>query len=243
MSQPKKVKISKDVMAKLGKISVATACGMLLKLGFHNTYVHGMIPITPSQKLLGIARTVKYLPVREDIMDLKPGERATLADFRTVDTLREGEVIVCDAALFGKVASTFGDVMTSRVKKLKGAGMVVDGAIRDIEILRSMNIPVFYHEPHAVPGPNAIWPWEADIPIQCGGVLVIPGDVIIGDEDGVVVIPQALAVKVADMGVEEEEMEAFVRTYLSKGGNLGDFYPPNEKTFKALAEEKAKNKK
>ncbi len=243
MSQPKQVKISKEVIEKLKKISVATACGMLLKLGYHNTYVNGMIPITPSQKLLGIARTVKYLPVREDIMDLKPGERATLADFRTVDTLREGEVIVCDAALYGKVASTFGDVMTSRVKKLKGAGLVVDGAIRDIEILRSMNIPVFYREAHAVPGPNAIWPWDADIPVQCGGVLVIPGDVIIGDEDGVVVIPQASAAEVAEMGIEEEEMEAFVRTYLSKGGNLGDLYPPNEKTFQALAEEKAKNKK
>ena len=241
MSQPKKVKVSAEEIQQLKKISVATACGMLLKLGFSNTYVRGMIPITPSQKLLGIARTVRYLPVREDITELKPGERATLADFKTVDTLEAGEVIVCDAALGGKVASTFGDVMTSRVKKLNGAGLVVDGAIRDIEILRSMNIPIFYREPHACPGPMAIWPMEADVPIQCGGVLVFPGDVIIGDEDGVVVIPQAQAAEVAKLGIVEEEMEAFVRNYLSKGGNLGDFYPPNEKTFKALAEAKAKN--
>lgn len=240
MSQPKKVKVSAEVMEKLTKISVATACGMLLKLGFRNTYVQGMIPIDPKQKMLGIARTVRYVPVREDVTDLKPGERAELADFKTVDTLRDGEVIVCDAALGSKVASTFGDVMTSRVKKLGGAGLVVDGAIRDIEILRSMNIPVFYREAHACPGPMAIWPMDADVPIQCGGVLVFPGDVIIGDEDGVVVIPSACAAEVAEMGVVEEEMEMFVRTYLSKGGNLGDFYPPNEKTFKALAEEKAK---
>ncbi len=240
MSQPKKVIVSQDVISQLKKISVATACGMLLKLGYRNTYVHGMVPINPKLKLLGIARTVKYLPVREDITDLKPGERANLADFRVVDSMREGEVIVCDAALYGKVASTFGDVMTARVVKLKGAGLVVDGAIRDIEILRSMNIPVFYHEPHAVPGPNAIWPMDSDIPIQCGGVLVFPGDVVIGDEDGVVVIPQALASDVATMGVKEEEMEAFVRNYLLKGGNLGDFYPPNERTLQAMAEEKNK---
>ena len=243
MSQPKKVKVPKDVMEQLKKISVATACGMLLKLGYRNTFVKGMIPIDPKQKMLGIARTVRYLPVREDITELKPGERAELADFKTVDTLKEGEVIVCDADLGSKVASTFGDVMTSRVKKLGGAGLVVDGAIRDIEILRSMDIPVFYREAHASPGPMAIWPMDADIPIQCGGVLVFPGDVIIGDEDGVVVIPSALASKVAEMGVEEEEMEKFVRTYLLKGGNLGDFYPPNEKTLAALAKEKAKKSK
>lgn len=241
MSNPLKVKVSDEVLDQLRKISVATACGMLLKLGFSNTFVQGMIPIDPKQKMLGIARTVRYVPVREDITELKPGERATLADFKTVDTLRDGEVIVCDAALGSKVASTFGDVMTSRVKRLGGAGLVIDGAIRDIEILRSMEIPVFYREAHACPGPMAIWPIEADVPIQCGGVLVFPGDVIIGDEDGVVVIPSAQAAKVAEMGVVEEEMEAFVRNYLSKGGNLGDFYPPNEKTFKALAEEKAKN--
>lgn len=241
MSNPLKVKVSDEVLDQLRKISVATACGMLLKLGFSNTFVQGMIPIDPKQKMLGIARTVRYVPVREDITELKPGERATLADFKTVDTLRDGEVIVCDAALGTKVASTFGDVMTSRVKRLGGAGLVIDGAIRDIEILRSMEIPVFYREAHACPGPMAIWPIEADVPIQCGGVLVFPGDVIIGDEDGVVVIPSAQAAKVAELGVVEEEMEAFVRNYLSKGGNLGDFYPPNEKTFKALAEEKAKN--
>lgn len=241
MSNPLKVKVSDEVLDQLRKISVATACGMLLKLGFSNTFVQGMIPIDPKQKMLGIARTVRYVPVREDITELKPGERATLADFKTVDTLRDGEVIVCDAALGSKVASTFGDVMTSRVKRLGGAGLVIDGAIRDIEILRSMEIPVFYREAHACPGPMAIWPIEADVPIQCGGVLVFPGDVIIGDEDGVVVIPSAQAAKVAELGVVEEEMEAFVRNYLSKGGNLGDFYPPNEKTFKALAEEKAKN--
>lgn len=242
MSQPKRVSISSEILKKLEKISVATACGMLLKLGFRNTYVQGMIPIDPRQKMLGIARTVRYVPVREDITDLKAGERAELADFKTVDTLKEGEIIVCDAALGSKVASTFGDVMTSRVKRLGGAGLVIDGAIRDIEILRSMDIPVFYREAHACPGPMAIWPIEADVPIQCGGVLVFPGDVIIGDEDGVVVIPSAQAAEVAEMGLVEEEMEAFVRNYLSKGGNLGDFYPPNEKTFKALAEEKAKKK-
>jgi regulator of RNase E activity RraA len=239
MFEPKIISIPDEVIHELTLISSATACGTLLKLGYRNTFMRQIQPILPGFKMLGRARTVRYLPVREDITDLKPGERAELADFKTLDTLKPGEVIICDSGFRTGVASTFGDVMISRLKYQQGAGLVVDGAIRDIGILRTMDVPVFFREPHTVPGPNAIWPWDMNIPVQCGGVLVFPGDVIIGDDDGVVAIPQAEAAKVAELGVEEEEMEAFVRELLLKGGNIGEYYPPNEKTKQAMKSAKS----
>jgi 5-oxopent-3-ene-1,2,5-tricarboxylate decarboxylase/2-hydroxyhepta-2,4-diene-1,7-dioate isomerase len=237
MSIPPVIDISDEVMKDLEKISVATACGTLLALGFRNTFMIGISPMSPGQKLLGRARTVRYLPVREDITHLEPGERVKLADFQALETLRPGEVMVCDVGfLNGGTASTVGDVMISRLKFQGGVGVVVDGALRDIGILRTMGVPVFLKQTHAVPGPNAIWPWDLNVPVQAGGVLVMPGDVIIGDDDGVVVIPQAVAAEVASKGLEEEAMEKFVREYLAEGGSIGDYYPPSDKTRKAMLE-------
>lgn len=234
MFKPSRINISDKVMEELKTISAATACGSLLRLGYRNTFMQGLQPMSLGQKMFGRARTIRYLPVREDVAKIKPEERGELADFQALEATRPGDVIVCDAAFHGGAASTFGDVMTSRFIYQKGAGLVIDGALRDIGILRTMGVAVFYRETHTVPGPNAIWPWDHDIPVQCGGVLVVPGDVIIGDDDGVVAIPQEAASEVARLGVEEEEMEAFVRESLSHGGKISDYYPPTEKTLKAM---------
>jgi regulator of RNase E activity RraA len=234
MFKPARINIPAEVMEELKKISAATACGTLMKLGYRNTFMHAINPMSLGQRMMGRARTIRYLPVREDVAKIKVEERGELADFQALEATRPGDVIVCDVGFHGGWASTFGDVMTSRFKYQKGAGLVIDGALRDIGILRTMGVPVFYRETHAVPGPNAIWPWDHDIPIQCGGILVVPGDIIIGDDDGVVAIPQEVAGEVARLGVEEEEMEAFVRGRLSHGGMISDFYPPTEKTRQAM---------
>jgi len=234
MFEPTRIDIPANVMEQLKKVSAATACGTLMKLGYRNTFMHTIYPMSLGQKMMGRARTIRYLPVREDVAKIRPAERGLLADFQALEHTQPGDVIVCDVGFFGGWASTFGDVMTSRFKYRKGAGLVIDGALRDIGILRTMGVPVLYRETHTVPGPNAIWPWDLDIPVQCGGVLVVPGDIIIGDDDGVVAVPQAMAAEVARLGIEEEEMEAFVRESLSHGGSISDYYPPTEKTRQAM---------
>jgi regulator of RNase E activity RraA len=222
-----------QLLAELKKITVATACGCLMKLGYRNTYMMGGInQLVPGLKVVGPAVTLRYLPMREDL-SVTPEERPNLADFQAIEALGEGDVLVAD--VYGDCGgSTIGDVIATRMLARKAAGFVADGAIRDLPFLKDMQLPVFAKGIHASPGPRAIWPADFNLPIRCGGVLVLPGDIIIGDEDGVVAIPKDLLPKVVEMGLEEEDLEHFVKGELiAKGTKIGDYYPPSQKTLEA----------
>lgn len=224
----------KELVQQLKEIAAATVCGQLLKLGFTNTYMTGIRPLLPGTKIVGPAITVRYVPSREDLLDISPEERPLLADFRAVEMVESGDIIVCDVAgCCG--ASTFGDCMLTRVQVRGGSGLVVDGAVRDLPFIKKLSMPVFVRGLHDAPGPRAIWPADLNVPIQCGGVLVTPGDIIVADDDGVVVVPRGKLRQVVEMGLEEEALEAFVRNKMrAEGVPIGEFYPPTEKTKRAL---------
>lgn len=222
----------------------ALVCDALIALGFKNQYASGVEPIIPGG-FAGPAVTVRYIPWREDlpkVLGFRPEERAELADFKSIEKAEKGDVIVCDCG--GLVeGSAFGDVMTLRCK-IKGiAAIVVDGAVRDIPGLKPLGVPVYARGVHCYPGPRGIHPVDLNVPISCGGVAVLPGDIIVGDNDGIVVVPKQTMEDIVKIAKEKEEMETFVRKMLEEEGvTLPEYYPPREKTKQAMQARRSKKR-
>jgi len=233
---------AKHIVEKLSRISVASACGVLWKVGFNNTYMLEIKSYVPGRKVVGPAITVRYIPIREDLLERMPSQRSEWADFYALEMVREGDVVVCDVTGHGG-ASAFGDVMLSRLQTRGGVGLVVDGEIRDLPILKTMGVPVFAKGVHGAPGPRAILPVDLNVPIQCGGVAVMPGDIIVADDDGVVVVPRKAIGQVAKLALEEETLEHFVvEKLLRENIPIGEYYPPTDKTKRAFEKSKRKIK-
>jgi regulator of RNase E activity RraA len=233
---------SKNLLKEVCEMGCALICDALFALGFKNQYMRGIKPII-SGRFAGPAVTVRYIPWREDLPEIlrfKPEERSELADFKSIETAKEGEVIVCDCR--GLIeGSAFGDVMTLRCKIRGIAGIVIDGAVRDIPGLKPLKVPIYAKGVHCYPGPKGIHPIDLNVPISCGEVAVLPGDIIVGDDDGVVVIPKKVLKEVVKIAKEREEMEAFVRKMLEEEKvELGEYYPPREKTRQAMRSKQAK---
>lgn len=237
----KKDSIPKNILKQIRDMGCALVCDALYTLGFKNQYVKGIKPII-SGRFAGHAVTVRYIPWREDlpkILGFKPDERSELPDFKSIEIAKKGDVIVCDCGGILE-GSAFGDVMTLRCKIRGIAAIVINGAVRDIPGLKPLGVPIYAKDIHCYPGPIGIHPIDLNVPINCGGVTVLPGDIIVGDEDGVVVIPKQVVKDVVKIAKEKEEMEAFVREMLiKKGVKLGEYYPPREKTKKAMQARKS----
>jgi regulator of RNase E activity RraA len=122
-----------------------------------------------------------------------------------------------------------GDILASRIKQRGAAGIVADGCVRDSPYIKRMGIPVYTRGVHPAANVGAILPVAHNEPVQCGGVAVFPGDVVLGDEEGVIVIPPKLATLVADDGIEHEELEEFLRQKIDEGYPISEAYPPNER--------------
>ncbi len=197
----------------------------------------GIAQLVPGLKVLGTAITLRFVPSREDV-GIDPLDRRDLADLQAVEFVQPGDVIVTDVG--GDCGgSTFGDVILAGAQSRGCGGIVVDGAVRDLPFLKDMDVPVFAKGIHAAPGPRAIWPADWNVPIRCGGVLVLPGDVILGDEDGVVVIPQDAIARVIELGLDEQDVEEWVkRKVLSERVPVGYYYPPNPRTRADMAKDR-----
>ena len=235
---------SSGLLEEVSRMGCALICDALLALGFRNQYAKGIVPIIPG-RFAGPAVTVRYIPWREDlpkVLSFRPDERAELADFKSVETAKKGEVIVCDSG--GLVeGSTFGDVMTLRCKIRGIAAIVADGAVRDIPGLKPLGVPIYARGIHCYPGPRGIHPLDLNVPISFGGVATLPGDVVVGDDDGVVVVPKQVVEDVVKIAREREEMEAFVRKMMEEEGTtLPEYYPPREKTKKAMQTRRFKSR-
>jgi regulator of RNase E activity RraA len=121
-----------------------------------------------------------------------------------------------------------GDVLTTRMQVRGVVGVVADGGMRDVSEIRALGMPTFCSGPAAPASPSALIPMAIQQPIGCGGVLVFPGDIMVGDEDGVAVIPAHLAEDVAKTGIEKEALDGWVRERVAEGGDILGLYPPNE---------------
>ncbi len=212
----------------LQRISTATISMQLLKRGFRNVCMRGVRPLDPGRaRIVGEAATVRFIPMREDLASPeKLGER-TNPSRRAIDGVPAGAVLVIDARGVADCA-VIGDILAARIKVRGAAGVVTDGGVRDAEEVRGVGLPVFCAGPAAPASPVAHAAADAGVPIGCGGVAVLPGDVIVGDGDGVVVIPADLADEVAAGGREQEEIERFIREKVEEGRPVIGLYPPDD---------------
>lgn len=216
--------LSAELRAKLEKAPVAGLSGQLRKRGLNNVTIDGVLPMHPGAKLVGTARTLRFIPGREDLFASHGG--GYNAQKRVFDAVGEGEVIVIEAR--GESGSgTLGDVLAIRAAARRAAGIVTDGGVRDYDAVAAVGIPVYTRGAHpAVLGRKHV-PWEHDVTIGCGGTSVQPGDVIVGDRDGVIVIPPALVEEVVDATLAQEDEDAWIAQQVAAGHPVDGLFPMN----------------
>jgi regulator of RNase E activity RraA len=216
-----------DLLRALGKVSTATLSSQLRKRGFNSVTLDGLHATRPGGKMVGFARTLRYVPFREDLFAAYGGTLpggGLNAQKRAVEQVRPGEILVIEAR-GDPTAGTVGDILALRAQVRGAAGIVTDGAIRDSQALHAMDLPVYYGATHpAVLGRRHV-PWEVNTAIACAGVTVTPGDIIVGDGDGVIVIPAHLAMEVAQDAAEQELQEEFAAAMVAKGESVDGLYP------------------
>lgn len=216
--------LSAELRSKLERAPVAGLSAQLRKRGLNNVTVDGVRPLGLARKLVGTARTLRFVPGREDLFARHgSGYNAQKQVFDAVDA---GEVIVIEAR--GETGSgTLGDVLALRARAREAAGVVTDGGVRDSEAVIATGLTVYARGAHpAVLGRRHV-PWEADVTVGCGGTTVQPGDVVVGDADGVIVIPAALAEEVADATLAQEREDAWVARRVTEGHSVEGLFPMN----------------
>jgi regulator of RNase E activity RraA/2-keto-4-pentenoate hydratase/2-oxohepta-3-ene-1,7-dioic acid hydratase in catechol pathway len=216
-----------DLLRAVSRVSTATLSAQLRKRGFNSLTLDRLHATQPGRKMVGFARTLRYVPFREDLFAeygaTAPGGGLN-AQKRAVEQVRPGEVLVIEAR-GDPTAGTVGDILALRAQVRGAAGIVTDGAIRDSQALAAMDLPVYYGATHpAVLGRRHV-PWEVNGTIACAGVTVAPGDIIAGDGDGVIVIPAQLALEVARDAAEQELQEEFAAEMVAKGESVDGLYP------------------
>ena len=209
--------------AKLEAAPTAGLSAQLRKRGLDNVVLDGVAPLRPGARLVGTARTLRFVPNREDLFASHGG--GYNAQKRCFDAVGEGEVIVIEAR--GETGSgTLGDVLALRARARGAAGVVTDGGVRDSEAVAGI-LPVFAAGRHpAVLGRRHV-PWDTDVTISCGGATVQPGDILVGDDDGVVVVPPSLAEEVADAALAQEEEDAWIAEQVAAGAPVDGLFPMN----------------
>ncbi|HEY0496330.1 MAG TPA: fumarylacetoacetate hydrolase family protein [Kutzneria sp.] len=206
----------------LGTVSTATLYSQLRKRGLNEVFLTGIRPVRAGRRLLGRARTLRYLPLREDEFQRRGG--GMNAQKRAVEGLGRGDVLVIEAR--GETgAGTIGDILALRAQIRGAAGIVTDGPLRDTRAVADLDIPTYAAGSHAAVLGRRHVPMDLDIPISCGGVLVLPGDILVGDDDGVIVVPADLVDDVAAAALAQEREEAYVVDKIRGGGSVVDWYP------------------
>ena len=223
--------IADETLSVLKSIPTQTLVDGLWVKGWPSTYVEGARPLQQGQSMAGRAVTLRFVPHRPDLFSDKPkGEDS--AEYVAIELCGPGEVLVIDA-LRWQYSSIGGDIKFLRLMQRKVGGLVTDGGIRDSVVLKNYGFPVFSASTTAKQGPADFWPWQVNDAIQCGGVLVRPGDAIVGDDDGVVVVPRSEVDEIIEIAHQREEVEEIVKKQLEvEQCSPGKYYPFNENTWK-----------
>ncbi|PJI40169.1 ribonuclease activity regulator RraA [Ferrovibrio sp.] len=217
------------IKAALELVTTATLTTVLLKKGLRNVWIRGSKPLTPQAKrIVGEAFTLRFVPAREDLAT--PASWASPRSTRgAIEDMPEGCIAVVDAMGI-KDAGIFGDILCARMQKKGVAALVTDGVVRDVAGVIGTNLPVWCDGAAAPPSVAGLTFVNWQEPIGCGGVAVYPGDVIVLDADGAVLIPQALVEEVTKESVEQERLETWIMGEVDKGIPLPGLYPPNAET-------------
>jgi regulator of RNase E activity RraA len=215
------------VVQTLSQVTTATLTTLLLKKGLRNVWLRGTRPIRPGQsRLVARAFTLRFVPAREDLAT--PASWSSPISTRAaIEAMPAGCVAVVDA-MGVQDAGIFGDILCARMQHKGVAGLVSDGVVRDLSGVLGTGLPVWCSGAAAPPSVAGLTFVDWQRPVACGGVAVFPGDVIVADDDGAVLIPQALLDEMVQAGPEQERLEAWIMEQVHQGHALPGLYPPNE---------------
>lgn len=222
--------LAPDTLDRLVRISTPTLTTQLFKLGFRNTFLAGVRPLCPERRMAGEAVTVRFAPAREDRAGYEILADPSYPQRHAIEHIQPGQVLVMDCRGIATAANA-GDILVSRLQVRGAAGLVLDGGIRDYPSVQTFGFPVYALGPAAPAHVVRHVAVDENVPIGCAEVLVMPGDIMVGDGEGVVCVPRAVADTVATHGLEQEELEAFLLEKVRGGAALPGTYPPNEATL------------
>jgi len=215
--------ISDEMLDKLGSLSTQALVDGLWVMGWPSAQIDAARPLAPGMKCVGRAVTLNFVPARPDIAQDKPAG-GNSPEYEAFELCGPKEVLVMSST--GPMESVGGDIKFLRLKQLGLGGLVTDGSVRDTDEIINYGFPCFSHNTTARQGPAAMQPWECNGVVELSGVTVRPGDAIVGDQDGVVVVPAKAADIVYSIAHGREEIEDIVKEELTKNpGPPGKFYP------------------
>jgi regulator of RNase E activity RraA len=224
--------LSVPLRDKLKTVSTATICTALFKRGFRNQYIQDVTPLNPAAgAMVGEAFTLRYIPAREDLNLITVFQDRSHPQRRAVEECPPGAVFVIDSRKDARAASA-GSILVTRLLVRGVAGVVTDGGFRDSPEIARMAMPAYHHRPAAPTNLTVHQALDINVPIACGDAPVWPGDVIVGDAEGVVVVPAHLADDIANEAVEMTAFEDFVTEEVQKGRSIIGLYPPTDEQAK-----------
>lgn len=229
---PDPAEVDSELIERLSEIGTATVCARLHRQGIRHTFMQGPTSLIPGRRVVGRALTLQFMPQREDVasgQDQEYIERGT-ALWAVLDKIEPNDVLVVQA--YGSVTTgCFGDMLVRYFKRRGGVGLVIDGRIRDFPRVSQLEVPIWATGTTPQYASQAeLFPWGYNVPIACGGVLVLPGDLVVADDDGAVVLPRGRAEAVLEAAAEHDAWERFSRERIDAGGALQDYYPLTDQT-------------
>jgi regulator of RNase E activity RraA len=219
---------------KLRRVSTATLTTALFKRGFRNVFIQDVRPLSPlAESMVGEAFTLRYIPAREDLDHLGAFEGTAHPQRRAIEDCPPGHVMVIDSRKDARAASA-GGILVSRLKQRGVAGIVSDGGFRDSPEIAAMGFPAYHNRPSAPTNLIRHHALDINAPIACGDVAVYPGDIMVGDSEGVCVVPAHIANEVAEEAYEQTAYEDFVAERVRAGQGIFGLYPANAETKAAF---------
>ena len=213
---------------QLKGVSTATLCTALYKRGLRNQFIQDVRPLNPGlPNMVGEAFTLRYIPAREDLNPVSVFQDRAHPQRKAVEDCPPGCVFVIDSRKDARAASA-GAILVTRLAVRGVAGVVTDGGFRDSPEIARMTIPAYHHRPSAPTNITLHQALDINVPIGCGDAPVFPGDVIVGDAEGVVVIPAHIADEIAAEAVEMTAFEDFVTEKVQEGRSILGLYPPTD---------------
>jgi regulator of RNase E activity RraA len=234
--------LSEETKQKLMGVSAATICTALFKRGLRNQFIQDVHPVSPKPKnMVGQAYTLRYIPAREDLNALTVFQNPAHPQRAGVEAIPPGHVMVIDSRKDPRAASA-GSILVTRMMKRGVAGVVTDGGFRDAPEIGQLDMPCYHNRPSAPTNLTLHQALDLNVPIGCGDVAVFPGDVIVGDQEGVVVIPAEMADEVAAEAFEMTAYEDFVTEQVTNGATIVGLYPATkEENLAKFAEWRKRN--
>lgn len=218
-------KFSDVTRNKLKKVSTASIATALYKRGLRNQFIQGVVPVSPkAENMVGPAFTLRYIPAREDRNPITVFRNSDHPQRVAIETCPVGHVLVMDARKDAR-AATAGSILITRLAVRGAAGVVSDGGFRDAEGIGALEMPAYFANPSAPTNLTLHEALDINVPISCGDVAVFPGDILVGDRDGVMVIPVHLVDEIADECIGMESFEEFVLEEVRAGAAIIGLYP------------------